>query len=70
MNDNSPVSIIGCGYIGKRLAIQLQGKDVAVHGFVSSETSLAECEALNVPCEIIDLDETLPVIDLTGRKVI
>jgi nucleoside-diphosphate-sugar epimerase len=63
-------SIVGCGYIGKRLANQLQEKGKAVHGYVSSEPSLAECDELNISCEIIDLDETLPAIDLTGRKAI
>ena len=70
MKNNTPVSIIGCGYIGKRLARQLQGKDVAVHGYVSSETSQHECSQLNIDCEIIDLDGALPEIDISGQNII
>lgn len=70
MNNNSPVSIIGCGYIGKQLAIQLQVKDVPVDAYVSSEDSRAVCEKLDIRCDIIDLDNSLPELDLEGHNII
>jgi nucleoside-diphosphate-sugar epimerase len=75
MNKTYPISIIGCGYIGKRLAVQLQARDLSVHGYVSGEDSRADCEKLDIPCDIIDLDNVglgspLPEIDLGGRNII
>ena len=70
MKNTSPVSIIGCGYIGKRLATQLQARDVPVDGYVSSEESRSECEKLDIHCDIIGLDGALPEIDLGGRNII
>jgi nucleoside-diphosphate-sugar epimerase len=70
MKNNSPVTIFGCGYIGKRLAQQLLQKDVPLQGYVSSETSQAECNTLNIPCHIIDLDKPVMTIDSTGGRVI
>ena len=70
MNDDIRIAIIGCGHIGKLLAQQLLKKKTTVTGYVSSDTSLAECRNRNIPCEIIDLDKTLAGIDLTGHHVI
>ena len=70
MKRNFPVSIIGCGYIGKRLANQLQHKDIPVHGYVSSDNSRAECEKRDIPCDIIELDGALPEIELGGQNII
>lgn len=63
-------SIFGCGYIGKRLAQQLLEKDMSVQGYVSSDDSRAECNKLGIPCNIIDLDDELPEIDLDGHSII
>lgn len=65
-----PITIIGCGYIGKLLAQQLQTKKIPVTGFVSSEHSLAECSNKNIACKIIDLDQRLNDIDVSGQRVI
>ena len=70
MTNKSPVSIIGCGYIGKRLARQLQQQEITVQAYVSSEASLAECNQQNIPCEQIDLDKALASMDVAGRRVI
>ena len=68
-NDNR-ITITGCGYIGKLLARQLLDKQIPVNGYVSSDTSLAECSSRSIPCEIIDLDKPLPDLELAGQRVI
>ena len=67
---NSPITIVGCGYIGKLLARQLLKKKIPVTGIVSSEKSLAECKQRGIYCEIKDLDKPLEYIDLAGQNVI
>ena len=64
------ITITGCGHIGKLLAQQLLKKKISVTGYVSSESSLTECKNRNIACEIIDLDNPLPDIDLTGHRII
>ena len=65
-----PITIIGCGYIGKLLARQLLKSNKAVAGIVSSENSLAECQKLNIPCSITDLDEPASALNLQDHYVI
>jgi nucleoside-diphosphate-sugar epimerase len=68
-NDQS-ISIIGCGYIGKRLARRLLDKHYAVTGIVSSETSLEQCQQQNIPCKLIDLDQLHDHINPGGQRII
>ncbi len=68
--DKNNISITGCGHIGKLLAQQLLKKKIPVTGYVSSESSMAECKKRNIACKIIDLDKPLPDIDLTGHRLI
>jgi len=75
MAHSTACSIIGCGYIGKRLAQQLLEKDLLVHGYVNSEDSRAECDKLGIPCDVIDLDNadldvTLPELELDGQNIL
>jgi nucleoside-diphosphate-sugar epimerase len=70
MSDNKHITIVGCGYIGKLLARQLLNKNIPLTGFVNSERSLIECRDSNIPCEIIDLDNPLEDISLTGQRAI
>jgi nucleoside-diphosphate-sugar epimerase len=67
---NNPITIVGCGHIGKLLAGQLLNKKIPVSGIVSSENSLAECKHSGISCEIKHLDEPLEYIDLAGQNVI
>ena len=64
------ISIIGCGHIGKLLAKQLLKKNITLTGYVSSDSSLAECNHRNISCKKIDLDKPLPDINLTGHRII
>lgn len=43
---------------------------MSVQGYVSSDDSRAECNKLGIPCNIIDLDDELPEIDLDGHSII
>jgi len=70
MLNNKPITIFGCGYIGKLLARQLLKNNISVTGVVSSKISQAECQKWNIACDIIDLDKTLPDIDLRHHRVI
>ncbi len=55
MADDS-VTIVGCGYVGKRLAKLLQRDGRAVLGLVQSESSQRALEAEGVHVALIDLD--------------
>ena len=70
MPNNTPITIIGCGYVGKLLARQLLNKHLLVTGIVSSDASLAECNAKNIVCKLINLDKSVPEMNLTGQGVI
>jgi nucleoside-diphosphate-sugar epimerase len=70
MTTDNRISIAGCGYIGKLLAQQLQKNKVPVTGFVSHDTSLAECEKRKIHCKALDFDHPLESIDLAGQRVI
>ena len=70
MSHDQTISITGCGHIGKLLAQQLLNKKIPVTGYVSSESSLAECKNKNVPCKIINQDKPVSNIDLTEHHVI
>ena len=70
MSSKQPVTITGCGYIGKRLARQLLAKNIPTTGIVSSTSSQAECRQQNLSCEILDLDNPQDNIDLTNHRVV
>ena len=65
-----PITIIGCGFVGKCLARQLLNKNIPVSAYVSSDSSQAECQKQNIPCKKVDLDKSLADIDLNGQTVI
>lgn len=70
MTNKNLITIAGCGHIGKLLAQQLLKKNISVTGYVNSDSSRSECESKNISCEIIDLDNPLDDIDLTGQRLI
>lgn len=59
----NPVLIVGCGYIGRRVAALLQVDDTPVCGLVRSAESAAGLEALGIDALRTDLDGMLPAID-------
>lgn len=70
MTTNISITIIGCGFVGKLLARQLLNRHLPVTAYVSSKSSLAECETHNISCQIINLDKPLSEINVTGERVI
>lgn len=58
MIDTAPAQtwIIGCGDIGRRLGAQLIARGAHVTGWVSSEASAAQLEALGIAPRVLDLD--------------
>lgn len=62
----APVLIVGCGYVGRRLARQLRTAGRAVSGLVRSADSAARLQALNVTPLVADLDVPAPLPALPG----
>jgi nucleoside-diphosphate-sugar epimerase len=65
MTEPSPrqrVVIVGCGYVGKRLALALKPR-CDVLGIVSRQGSLAELAAIGIPGHVINLDAGGPPPD-------
>lgn len=64
-----PVVILGCGYVGQRLARQLRAEGRPVTGLVRSSVSAAELEVLGVMPLHIDLDaERIPALPVAGAE--
>ena len=70
MSNDISILIVGCGYIGKRLARQLLAKQIAASGIVHSEASLTECEEHDIPCQLMDLDQLEHEMGLAGQRII
>ncbi|HEY9052594.1 MAG TPA: SDR family oxidoreductase [Gammaproteobacteria bacterium] len=51
------VVIVGCGYIGQRVAQQLLKTERRVLGFVRSQQSLDICKQKGIDCQLLDLDD-------------
>jgi nucleoside-diphosphate-sugar epimerase len=64
-----PVSIVGCGYTGRRLAERLRNSGAHVRGFATSAASLQQIAALGVDALQLDLDASMSPIDFTGHLV-
>jgi nucleoside-diphosphate-sugar epimerase len=63
------VSIVGCGYTGRRLAERLRNSGARVRGFATSAASLRQIAALGVQALPLDLDAAVSPIDITGHLV-
>src|ERR1700722_13166856 len=64
-----PVSIIGCGYTGRRLAERLCNSGARVRGFAKSAASLRQIADLGVDALPLDLDAAMAPVDFTGDLV-
>jgi len=51
------INIIGCGYIGKKIARLLIARDISSSCFVKSEISKETCLEINVPAKLFNLDK-------------
>jgi nucleoside-diphosphate-sugar epimerase len=65
-----PVSIVGCGYTGSRLAERWLRLSSQVQGFATQETSLQRIKAIGALATSLNLDQPITQpIDLDGRLV-
>ena len=64
-----PVSIVGCGYTGWRLAERLVARGARVRGYAVSAQSLKQVERLEAEAAALDLDAEIGPIDADGRIV-
>jgi len=51
------VLIVGCGYIGRRVAVLLQAENFRVTGCVRSAQSAAQLDSLGIHSLVVDLDQ-------------
>ena len=63
------VSIIGCGYTGRRLAQRWKESGARVHGYATRDESLRQIEAAGAEARLLDLDTAIAPIDFTGQRV-
>jgi nucleoside-diphosphate-sugar epimerase len=64
------VSIVGCGYTGRRLAERWLARGARVRGFATREDSLAQIAASGAGAGALDLDQTaVAPLDLDGEIV-
>lgn len=54
---NQQVKIIGCGYIGKKIAAMLLEQNITPRCFVHSQASMEACESLDLPVQRCELDD-------------
>ncbi len=63
-----PITIIGCGYVGTRLAQKLQRQSPSLLGVVHSQASVQRLEELGIAARALDLDSE-PSSAVTGHWV-
>ena len=63
------VSIVGCGYTGRRLAERLLQSGARVRGFATQSDSLRRIAAAGAEARPLDLDAVMAPIDLAGDLV-
>jgi len=64
-----PVSIVGCGYTGLRLAARWRRLGSAVRGFATRAQSLAEIATVGADAQALNLDLGTPHLDFDGELV-
>jgi 3-hydroxyisobutyrate dehydrogenase-like beta-hydroxyacid dehydrogenase len=62
-----PVSIIGCGYTGRRLAERFRASGACVRGFATRVESLRLIEEVGAEALPLDLDAVMTPVDFTGH---
>jgi nucleoside-diphosphate-sugar epimerase len=66
---DDPVLIVGCGYIGQRVARRLQAGGHSVTGLVRRSGSALELAATGIGALVLDLDRDIPTLDAGFRAV-
>jgi nucleoside-diphosphate-sugar epimerase len=63
------VSIVGCGYTGRRLANRWNKSSARVRGFAARAESVQAIEAAGAEARLLDLDSPIAPHDFTGQLV-
>ena len=66
---HKPVLIVGCGYIGRRVANLLRARGCAVTGLVRSPESARELAGTGKPALVCDLDSDVPALDAGASDI-
>jgi nucleoside-diphosphate-sugar epimerase len=66
---HNPVLIVGCGYIGRRVANLLRVRGRAVTGLVRSPESARELAGIGMPALVSDLDADVPALDAGATDI-
>lgn len=61
--------IVGCGYVGRRLAVRLHEQGDPVTGLVRTHESAGQLRAAGIEAVQADLDEPLPALPTGGSRV-
>lgn len=62
--------IVGCGYLGLRLALKYAGEGVAVTGITRSAEGVARCVAAGIDARAVDLDAAVRLpFDASGAEL-
>jgi nucleoside-diphosphate-sugar epimerase len=64
-----PVSIVGCGYTGRRLAERFRDCGARVRGFATRPESLLQIEAAGAEALPLDLDGAVDAADFSGHLI-
>jgi nucleoside-diphosphate-sugar epimerase len=63
------VSIVGCGYTGRRLAGRWKEAGARVRGYATRAESLQSIEAAGAEARLLNLDSPMAPLDFTGQLV-
>jgi nucleoside-diphosphate-sugar epimerase len=63
------VSIVGCGYTGRRLAARCKESGARVRGFAARAESLPSIEAVGAEARLLDLDSPIVPLNFAGQLV-
>lgn len=62
------IQIIGCGNIGKRVARLFLTQGIHANATVNSHKSRRQCEALGLACNILNLDQAFPPVEMDTQS--
>lgn len=67
--DGCPITIVGCGYTGRRLTERLKTSGAHVRGFATREASLRQIAAAGAQALPLDLDAAVAPLEVGGHLV-
>jgi nucleoside-diphosphate-sugar epimerase len=67
---NNQINIIGCGYIGQLVALELIQQQLKSVAYVKTEHSLSVCQQKHINTVQLDLDSVLSLIEVKNEKIL